>query len=295
MLRSAAGLLTGAVGIGSVAADTPDEPPEDAGVQPEAIPADEKHALPQITTRGHFSTTVYREVQLNDGYGPTEYELDGSIPGLTTAEQPDELVIFVHGWLNDDLVARGSFWLFEQALRANGYEQPMVGYSWDSDTLLTRWWQATEIAERNGKKLASFVTDYAEAVPGTDIRLVCHSLGSKVALGALREELADSQVTVASTSLMGAAVGDQEVSVGGRYGDAISEGTLQLDNYYNTGDWILSNVYEAAEWDTAVGSSGATGTTPSNYSEHEVTEDVIAHVTYFQPVIGCVEQVVSQF
>ncbi|WP_256527461.1 hypothetical protein [Natrinema marinum] len=37
------------------------------------------------------------------------------------------------------------------------------------------------------------------------------------------------------------------------------------------------------------------GSTPTNFTEYDVTDDIDAHGEYFQPVVGCVPAVVKPF
>jgi pimeloyl-ACP methyl ester carboxylesterase len=182
--------------------------------------------------------------------------------------------------------------LFPQISTRN---QPLIGYSWDADTRLTRWWQATEIAELNGRKLAAFVRDYREAAPGTRLRFVAHSLGGRVVLSALQRHIDEGGARIASVSLLGAAAHDQEVALDGRCGDAIEGGTVRLDNYYAADDRILTYASSIAEFDEAVGRGGAEEPTPKNYTDHEVTDDVLTHLGYFLPDVGCMGDVVGRF
>lgn len=245
--------------------------------------------VPVVTTRDHFEATWYREVERNEDYGPREYETDGSIPGLDEGS-PDEIVVFIHGWLNKSPGDRGTFSTARDALRAAGYDQPVVGYSYDADTWLSRWWQATEIAELNGPKLTAFVEDLRAASPNTDVRIIAHSLGARVALSALK---ADGDDTITSIALLGGAVNDESVATDGRFGDAIASTAARVDNYHDEGDDILEYAYSLAEWDSAVGQYGVEGEAPETYADYPV--DVESHFDYYGPENGCIDQVVETF
>ena len=95
----------------------------------------------------------------------------------------------------------------------------VVGFSWDANTVLnpSGWIIAKSIAKDNGPKLAQFISDYKIKCQATEIRLIAHSLGSRIVLNAL-DDLHNNQkwntknFTVASVHLMGAAVDNEEVS-----------------------------------------------------------------------------------
>jgi len=247
-----------------------------------------------VSTRGHFDITWYGSVYLTDGNTRYDYETVGSIPGVD-GSAPDELLIHAHGWQNDPDDAVESFEEISAALRENGYEAPVVGYTWDSDTLYTQWWKATEIAERNGLKLANFLAGYAEANPDTTLRVVCHSLGARVALRAVEVLNANGFTDVVnSLTLLGGAADNDAVSTDGRYGPDIAQATGATDNFYKTDDSVLEWAYGTAEVDSAVGEEGCEGEQPGNYTDHRV-DYVESHFEYYKRGTGCMEAVVDTF
>jgi heme-degrading monooxygenase HmoA len=250
--------------------------------------------FPQVTTRGHFDITWYGSAYLKDEYTQWEYDTRGTIPGFDS-EAPEELLVHVHGWRTESDEAVDGFREAREAYRANGYEHPVVGFNWDSDSDLFDWWESTEIAEANGKKLAKFVYDYREQNPDTRMRLVCHSLGARVELGAV-EVLSNSDVTdyVDSITLLGGAADNDAVSTGGRYGPHIANAVGQADNFWKDEDDVLNWAYTTAEWDSAVGEEGCEGTQPANYQDHNV-DYVPDHFSYYEPGEGCIADVVAEW
>ncbi len=256
--------------------------------------AEEAATFPRISTRGHYDITWYGSVYRKDEYTKWEYDTVGSIPGLDGGA-PEELLVHVHGWRNESNEAVDGFREAREAYRANGYDQPVVGFTWDSDSTVFGWWDSTEIAEANGLKLAQFVYDYRNENPDTRIRLVCHSLGARVLLRAI-EVLDDSDVTdyVDSISLLGGAADNDAVSTGGRYGPHVANAVGQADNFWKDEDDVLNWAYTTAEWDSAVGEEGCEGTQPGNYQDHNV-DYVPDHFSYDQPGEGCIGDVVAQW
>jgi pimeloyl-ACP methyl ester carboxylesterase len=248
---------------------------------------------PHVSTRGHFEIS-WGDVDLTDGNTRWNYETKGSIPGVDTAA-PDELLLEVHGWRNDESDAESGHYTMTESLQANGYDHPVVSYSWDSDTSYTQWWAATEIAERNGLKLANFLYGYQRATPGTSIRLVAHSLGARVVLRAVevlnRNDLTD---VVTSLSLLGGAADNDSVAVDGAYGGDVAAATGQTDNFWKSDDDVLNWAYSTAEFDSAVGEEGCEGTPPDNYQDHNV-DYVPDHFSYDERGDGCIPEVVAQF
>lgn len=63
----------------------------------------------------------------------------------------------------------------------------VIGFSWDADPNKNNWTIAKSIAKDNGPKLAQFIFDYMEKCSDSNskVRLVAHSLGSRVVLSSL--------------------------------------------------------------------------------------------------------------
>jgi pimeloyl-ACP methyl ester carboxylesterase len=178
-----------------------------------------------ISTRGHFDNNTG---ELLANHTTTDYNAT-NVPGLEVGQCPPELVIFVHGsWVD------GSKTGFESAseifnrtkisLEKNNYNNPLAGFSWDSNTTIrqtkTNGWIALKlIAKENGPKLAQFLLDFMNkcANQGSKVRIIAHSLGARVVLSAL-ETLNNNQqwnskhFKIASVHLLAAAVDDEEVS-----------------------------------------------------------------------------------
>jgi len=264
------------------------------GVALGSAAASDAETFPQVSTRGHFDITWYGSVELTDGNSATNYETRGSIPGLD-GPAPGELFVHAHGWRNDQSDALDSFGDIEAALRQNGYGAPVVGYSWDSDTSYTEWWDATEIAERNGAKLANFLYQYDAQNPNTTLRVCCHSLGARVALRAV-EVLNENGLTdvVESLTLLGGAADNDNVATNDDYGPDIEAATGRTDNFYKTDDSVLEWAYGTAEFDSAVGEEGCEGPQPANYTDNDVTY-VPSHGDYYKPDSGCMDEVVAKF
>jgi hypothetical protein len=87
-----------------------------------------KATLPRVSTRGHYDISWYGSPYRKDEYTKWEYDTVGSIPGLEGAA-PDELLVHVHGWRNEDEDAVDGFRTAREAYRANDYDQPVVGFT----------------------------------------------------------------------------------------------------------------------------------------------------------------------
>jgi len=255
--------------------------------------------FPRVSTRDHFDD----DANLINGESEWSYSVEGSWPD---SWGQDTLTLFVHGWNNDDDENQDIDGGYEcqLALEQNGYSGDTAVFTWDSDkgdSLDLGWADAKDIAERNGRKLANFTQWYANEY-GVDVRWVGHSLGARViifALKSLDEDYGESDI-VRSVSLLGGAVEEDDVSLDAgwwdsEYGQHIEAAAQTFDNFYADDDEVLEWIYETREWEDAVGEKGCDGPQPSNYTDHDVTDDVPTHYDYFTTEEGCIDQVVNNW
>jgi pimeloyl-ACP methyl ester carboxylesterase len=255
-------------------------------------------SAPLVSTRSNFNLGTG---DLLKGHNSTGYT-PRNIPGLQSGQCPKELVVLVHGvWVDGRFqinALEDSKEIFERArmsLVHDSYTFPLVGFSWDSNTAISKdgsgWNIAKLIAKDNGPKLAQFILDYLNTCKqhnqDTKIRLVSHSMGARVILSAL-ESLDNNQqwnrnhFKIASVHLLGPAVDDEEVSknilyivknplslfnkaewfdpygVKSAYGKAIEDVVVKFYNLYNPKDKVLGApfLYEFYDQDRPLGLEG---------------------------------------
>ena len=232
--------------------------------------------VPVVSTRDHFTDPAIDEPSLTSGHTATDYTSTFNPTGW-----PEELVIYVHGFANDEAGAKDAFSTARTALRSNGYQHPVVGFSWDSDTGVGDFDDAAAIATLNGAKLAQFVIDQQMEHPEMKVRIIGHSLGTRVILNALRaldtnEKWAQMGAKVRSVHVVGAAVDNEEVD-SNNFGPEIGRQTDEFHNLHSTEDDVLENGYPLVQGDNALGENGADfsdGTKPANYTETDVTNEL---------------------
>ena len=269
--------------------------------------------FPRVRTRGHFDKCrlratpltpegrvggalgVPRSLFIEDGHDETDYETAGTIPGFHDDASPDEVVVFVHGWLANEEASLGRMSLLRYALEKNGYSHPVVGFTWDTDQAAVDWKSGKIIAKWNGPKLAQFLVDYARENPETDVRLVSNSLGAHPLFSAL-ETLNSSgfENVVESATVLGGTVTGDSVTVGGEYYDAIENVVGDVYNYRTPNDRTLNLYYKTIERAESVGGAGAKGKTPPNYHDRCVGY-VPDHFSFLIPERGCIDEVVTDF
>ena len=236
-----------------------------------------------FSTRGHFDTTNGQE---NIGHRlPTAAHLIRELDQIC----PGEIAIYVHGVWASQQSALEQVKRVDISLRqGNDYHVAIVGFSWDSDTNLNPdgWNIAKEIANKNGELLADLIVDYKVACANDEVRLIAHSLGSRVILSALQSLHDEARGSIIrSVHLMGAAVDQEQVSTNDRLclsnipplpcSGAAIESTVQtnLYNLRNLEDNFLA-VYGFYEEGNALGLFGSYGREPENYEEYSVLSSI---------------------
>lgn len=174
--------------------------------------------IPIVSTRDHFTldTGILKENHNNTDFNR-----------LNVSNCYPNVVIFVHGYGSDDSDAREKFERTFLSLQSNGFNNTLVGFSWDSNSLTPYdlnwmgWITAKKIATENGPKLANYIIENMEkckpATNSKEVRLIGHSLGARVILSALESLHNDERWTkdnnnITSVHLLGAAVDNEEVT-----------------------------------------------------------------------------------
>jgi hypothetical protein len=280
----------------------------------------DSYKVPLISTVGDFNHTTGK---LNTGHNPIEYNAS-NIPGLQINDCPPqkEIAIYIHGFLVNgiSLGSENATEIFDRArlsLNNTGYDVTLIGFNWDSDIKNGKAWEVTkDVAKSNGLKLAQFILDFKKDCPQTDVRLIAHSLGSRIVLSSLdalhqNQDWNNNNLTIASVHLLGAAVDNEEVSknpwdivkdatndeaykninifameepitlkgVKTSFGEAIEDEARSFSNLYSSKDDSLEWFYPIMEGnDTALGQTGAEYgiSLPTNYKERDVKDNMTA-------------------
>lgn len=256
-----------------------------------------------VSTRGHYAEHD-DAAELTDGHTSSDYDIEGTIPGYTTDDSPEEIVVGVHGVI-DSSDAESKFDEVATNLRGAGYEGPVVGFTYDSassfwDAVTSAWSETDtkrEIARRNRRKLGAFLREYARRSPETTVHLVGHSGGGFVTLETvkfLHDEGWEGRLD--SVILLAAAVDDETAALGGRYGPALEARAREVDSFHDPDDWVMTWGWNILHFDQSLGANPVQGTPPDNYEDHAV-DDIDGHGAYFLPRAegGAVEDIVAEF
>ena len=151
---------------------------------------------------------------------------------ILNTDCPGELAIYIHGVWATNGTAEEQTQRTYLSLKKEGYQIPLIGFSWDSNTAFSLddinlskhgWDIAKKIANKNGPLLAKFILDYKKECPNDKLRIIAHSLGSRVILSAM-QSLHDNEIInnnhsaawskkIKSVHLLGAAVNAEQISL----------------------------------------------------------------------------------
>ena len=142
-----------------------------------------KKIFPRISTRGFYNLDSGITIK-NQSYNLYPKRIFDALVGAK------EITIMIHGLRNNAPGALTKFVIAKNRLVHLGYKNPVVGYSYESNTTGAQYISyalhalhtGLIIAGKNGRNLAKFVTDFKQKSPETKIRLMGHSLGAHVIL-----------------------------------------------------------------------------------------------------------------
>jgi hypothetical protein len=243
-----------------------------------------------VSTRGHFDYLTTGE--LISGHNRTDYEYyndNTSIQSEINCPHQKEIAVYIHGVWTDEISANEQFNRTAKSLAANNYTKPLIGFSWDSNTPISKngWEIAKNIAKDNGLKLAQFIFDFKNKCRDTDIRLIAHSLGAAVVNNTLitinNNQTLDKNVNnnsnfnIKSVHFLGAAIDRDAAASNTTFGKAIEN---VVDNFYNLRnpeDNMLEYVYRHMENRDALGLLGIQHSLPlpRGYSERQVDSEIL--------------------
>ncbi|MBV9176195.1 MAG: alpha/beta hydrolase [Nitrososphaeraceae archaeon] len=235
---------------------------------------------PLVSTRANFDTSTSL---LLPNHSKTDYAAT-DVPGLQVGKCPAEIVIYVHGLGATQIDATEQTERVKMSLNNNSYYNPVIGFSWDSNTPKGASTDAALIAKQQGPKLAHFILDFKNECPDSKVRMIGHSMGARVILSTLASlhkntEWKSENFKLASVHLLGAGV----ASLWNVYGikspvrNIIEQVVIKFYNYFDPKDKVLSGTYPRVELHTALGNTRAQKriSLPSNYIQRDVQNDIL--------------------
>ena len=228
-----------------------------------------KKIFPRISTRGFYNLDSGITIK-NQPYHLYPKRSFDALVGTK------EITIMIHGLRNNAPGALTKFVIAKKRLAYLGYKNPVVGYSYDSNTTGAQYISyalhalhtGLIIAGKNGRNLAKFVTDFKQKSPETKIRLMGHSLGAHVILSMidnLARNAKNKGIIEAVYFFGGSIPSDALNSKNGFHAQRIV--ATKIKNYYSPDDEVL-RLADNWNWvNTPIGYRGARGKTISKYSQ----------------------------
>ena len=228
-----------------------------------------KKIFPRISTRGFYNLDSGITIK-NQPYHLYPKRIFDALVGAK------EITIMIHGLRNNAPGALTKFVIAKKRLAYLGYKNPVVGYSYDSNTTGAQYISyalhalhtGLIIAGKNGRNLAKFVTDFKQKSPETKIRLMGHSLGAHVILSMidnLARNAKNKGIIEAVYFFGGSIPSDALNSKNGSHAQRIV--ATKIKNYYSPDDEVL-RLADNWNWvNTPIGYRGARGKTISKYSQ----------------------------
>lgn len=139
-----------------------------------------------ISTRGTYDLKTGEQIKKNSyALHPANF--------FQTLDNLKEITIVIHGLRNTHTDAKNKFQLARNRLKKIGYSNPVIGFSYDSNTKGAHLKKCAKkslqvgktIAKKNGPHLGKFILDLKKKQPQIQIRLMGHSLGTEVILNTI--------------------------------------------------------------------------------------------------------------
>jgi len=232
--------------------------------------------IPRISTRGYYDLTNGKTIKKNPYYFYPQKDFEKIIDSK-------ELTIMIHGLRNDKAGAVEKAVIAKNTLRKLGYLHPVIGYSYDSNTIGAHLMAFAQhalsvgqiIAKKNGRNLATFIEDFKSISPKTKIRLLGHSLGSQVILSAVERLSKKEQNTgiIEGAYFFGASI-TADVPSSEKYGPLLhSVINRKIVNYYSPTDEVLFWADKANFVSGPLGLHGVSGKPISKYYQKRVSPE----------------------
>ena len=228
-----------------------------------------KKIFPRISTRGFYNLDSGITIK-NQSYHLYPKRSFDALVGTK------EITIMIHGLRNNAPGALTKFVIAKKRLAYLGYKNPVVGYSYDSNTTGAQYISyalhalhtGLIIAGKNGRNLAKFVTDFKQKSPETKIRLMGHSLGAHVILSMIDNlaRNAKNKGIIEAVYFFGGSIPSDALNPrNGSHAQRIV--ATKIKNYYSPDDEVL-RLADNWNWvNTPIGYRGARGKTISKYSQ----------------------------
>tara|TARA_B100000029_G_C17524542_1_gene941179 strand:- start:656 stop:1273 length:618 start_codon:yes stop_codon:yes gene_type:complete len=186
----------------------------------------------------------------------------------------------IHGLRNNKAGALAKYVIAKRNLRKLKYSHPVIGYSYDSNTLGAQYKSKAIsalktgiiIAKKNGYNLARFILDVKVVNPSLKIRLMGHSLGAQVILSTVQflAKNPENKSMIESVYLFGGSIPANSFNPkksGNKFQKIVNKKIL---NFYSPYDDVLRTANNENWVDSPIGYNGAIGSHVSKYKQKMV-------------------------
>tara|TARA_Y100001949_G_scaffold97173_1_gene81954 strand:+ start:814 stop:1563 length:750 start_codon:yes stop_codon:yes gene_type:complete len=238
--------------------------------------------FPRISTRGFYDLYSGRTIENQ----PYRLYPKRDFEALIDSK---DITIMIHGLRNNASGALTKFVIAKKRLVQLGYKNPVIGYSYDSNTTGVQYitsalhalYTGVTIANKNGRNLARFITDFKRKSPNTKIRVIGHSLGAHVIQSTIKNlaKNVKNKGIIEAVYFFGGSIPNDALST--RNGITAQKiVATKIRNYYSPHDDVLSLVDNWNWVDTPIGYRGAKGMTIPKYSQTMVRPKNHRFVSY---------------
>ena len=228
-----------------------------------------KKIFPRISTRGFYDLYSGRTIE----NGPYRLYPKMDFDALIGSK---EITIMIHGLRNNASGALTKFVIAKRRLMQLGYKNPVIGYSYDSNTTGAQYitsalhalYTGVTIANKNGRNLSRFITDFKRKSPNTKIRVMGHSLGAHVIQSTMKNLAKNykNNGMIEAVYFFGGSIPSDALNLKNG-SDAQKIVATKIRNYYSPYDDVLRSV-DDWKWNvTPIGYKGAKGKTILKYSQ----------------------------
>ena len=224
----------------------------------------------RISTRGYYNLLNGKTIKNNSYYLYPKQDFKKLIDSK-------ELTIMIHGLRNNSAGAIAKVILAKNKLKKLGYSYPVIGYSYDSNTIGAHLLKYAKrslmagqiIAKKNGRNLGKFIEDFKVNSPDTKIRLIGHSLGSQVILSTLEylSKKKNNFGIVEAVYFFGASI-TNDVPSSKKYSKILQNiVNKKIVNHYAPSDEVLGWADKEKFVNGPLGLNGSTGKPVSKYRQ----------------------------
>jgi len=196
----------------------------------------------------------------------------------------------IHGLRNNPQGGVNKFEIAKRRLMQLGYQYPVIGFSYDSNTKgahlkkteVRALRAGQKIAQKNGKNLAQFIIDFKKKNPKTKIRFLGHSLGTQVILSTIEyfSRKSNAGGIIESVHFFGSSIPNDVLS-SKKYVKLLQKIVRKkIVNYFNPADEVLKFAHENGQVKNPLGLYGISGKSISKYSQKLVHPENHRFVSY---------------